>query len=140
MRFIDFVQNNLLFILATLAITAFLLYREWIQFQIKDQTISNAKLSNLMNEGATLIDLRVIDSFKEGHIPNAKNIQASELNAEHPTLKNANHSVILYDSTESESSKTLLKLKKQGIKNIYQLQGGFFGWLQDGMPVVNKKR
>ena len=91
------------------------------------------KSSNLMKgetlleeqkKGATVIDVRVADQYKEGHIKDAINIplETIEKHIESKVTKK-DAKIILYCNTGNRSGQALEKLKKLGYTNVSNAQG-----------------
>ena len=127
-----------------LAIGALLAGAAVIFYEVRERVQSFAALSamqavRLMNQGALIIDLRGKDSFDAGHIGDARNIPAAELETQSETLQKwRDKTVITYcDSGVSgaAAARTLTKLGfTQGLQSrrgIERLDQGQFAARQD---------
>lgn len=85
-----------------------------------------------------LVDVRTPEEFAEGYLENAKNInvletdfitQAEKLNLDEP--------IYLYCRSGKRSAKAALILKDVGFKEIYDMNGGYSHWLEDGFQDKN---
>ncbi|KRE39715.1 rhodanese-like domain-containing protein [Paenibacillus sp. Soil522] len=79
------------------------------------------------NRDATLIDVRESHEFKLGHIPGAKNLPLSQLKTrinEVPKDK----TVFVYCQSGMRSKRAAVLLRKSGIPDIVNLQGGIMAW------------
>ena len=76
---------------------------------------------------AQLIDIREADVFKGGHILGSRNIPLSQLRARIGEIRN-DQPVYLYDQNGMNTGRAGMILKKNKIKNLYQLKGGFKDW------------
>lgn len=85
-----------------------------------------------------LVDVRTPEEFAEGHLDNAKNInvletdfitQAEKLNLDEP--------IYLYCRSGKRSAKAALILKDVGFKEIYDMNGGYIHWVEDGFQDKN---
>ena len=83
-----------------------------------------SELRTLLEEGATIIDVREADEWDRGHIVEAKLIPLSELRerlGEIPKDK----PVYLHCRSGQRSYNAVLALQNRGWKNVYNLSGGF---------------
>jgi rhodanese-related sulfurtransferase len=76
---------------------------------------------------AQIIDIREPNVFKAGHILGARNIPISQLRTRISELRN-DQPVYMYDQNGLNIGRAGMIIRKKGIKNLYQLQGGFKGW------------
>ncbi len=81
-----------------------------------------------------LIDVRTPEEFRQGHIPNAKNIdwrgqdfaeQISELDKTRP--------VYIYCQSGGRSASAATKLVEEGFE-VYELEGGILNWRHESLP------
>ncbi len=102
--------------------------------------ISAQKAVNLINkQQAIVLDLRESSEFVTGHITQALNLPYIQLKAgEHKkTLESfKGHPVILVCKMGQHSSAIGNLLKAQGVVEVYRLEGGLQGWLNEKMPLV----
>ncbi len=91
----------------------------------------------LKNKNMQLIDVRTPEEYNEGYITNAQNI-----NFLAPTFSDAiknldkKKPVIVYCKSGRRSGKSIKKLLEAGFKEIYDLEGGFTKWKQDGFDFI----
>jgi thioredoxin len=87
---------------------------------------------------ATIIDVRSPEEFEGGHIQNAQNMnwngndfdkQISNLDKSKP--------VLVYCLSGGRSSSAARKMRNQGFKEVYELDGGFMAWNNEGLPLAN---
>lgn len=74
-----------------------------------------------------LIDVREKNEFKGGYIPGAINIPLSELRGRVGEVPK-NHHVFLYCQSGMRSKQAAALLKKNGVLELTQLQGGILAW------------
>jgi len=83
-----------------------------------------------------VLDVRTAEEFKDGHIVGATNIDFSA-----PDFKkrigelDKTKTYLVHCAAGGRSSQSLPVLKKQDIKSIYHLDGGFNAWKKEGLPV-----
>ena len=109
-------------------------------YEIRERLQAFAALSamqavRLMNQGALVLDLRGKESYDAGHIGDARNIPAADLEAQAESLKKwRDKAVITYcDSGTSgaNAARTLMKLGK-----VFNLHGGLNAWVKDNLPLA----
>jgi rhodanese-related sulfurtransferase len=136
-RLLEFIAHH-----PYLAIGAVLSGAAVIFYEIRERIQSFAALSamqavRLMNQGALVIDLRGKESFDAGHIGDARNIPAAELEAQSDSLKKwRDKTVITYcDSgvNGAAGARTLIRL---GFTRVFNLDGGLNAWVKDNLPLA----
>ena len=95
-------------------------------FRGKYNTISGSKLDNFLNNDNILIlDVRRVEEFRSGHIPNAKNIPVGELSSRLSELNSyKNSKILVYCAAGSRSARAADILVKNGFNDVYNLSGG----------------
>jgi rhodanese-related sulfurtransferase len=89
-------------------------------------------------EGIQLVDVRTPDEYKEGHLPNALNIDFLDENFEINIQQlDKSKAVIVYCQRGSRSAKCASQLIAYGFVKIYDLDRGFSGWKSSGLEVEN---
>ena len=95
----------------------------------------------LINNDATVIDIRSAEAYGRGHIAGSKNIPFDELGARLAKLKHVKSKpVIAVCDVGMTSNKAIALLKQNGFESVYGLKGGMSGWTQTGLPVVTGKK
>jgi rhodanese-related sulfurtransferase len=102
--------------------------------------INPTEAMQLINhEDALMLDIRDLNEYKEGHIPDAKNIPQSALASRLRELeKYKNKPVILYCRTGARSSSAASVLKKNGFQTVHSLGGGLSAWQTANLPIRKK--
>ncbi|HLN48434.1 MAG TPA: rhodanese-like domain-containing protein [Steroidobacteraceae bacterium] len=140
-RLIEFIGHH-----PYLAIGAVLSGAAVIVYEIRERVQSFAALSaaqavRLMNQGALVIDLRGKDSFDAGHIGDARNIPAAELEAQSETLKKwRDKTVITYCDSGVSGAAAARTLTKLGFAQVFNLEGGLNSWVKDNLPLAKSAR
>ena len=89
-------------------------------------------------EGIQLVDVRTPAEYKEGHLPNALNIDFFDPNFEVNIQKlDKTKPVIVYCQRGSRSAKCASQLIANGFVKIYDLDRGFSKWKSRGFEVEN---
>lgn len=113
-----------------------------IFYEVRDRVQSFAALSamqavRLMNEGALVIDLRGKEAFDAGHIGDARNVPASELESQAETLKKwRDRAVVTYCDSGISGADAVRTLTKLGFTKVFNLEGGLNAWVKDNLPLT----
>jgi rhodanese-related sulfurtransferase len=111
-------------------------------YEIRERVQSLAALTamqavRLMNQGALVIDLRAKDLFDAGHIGDARNVPAAELESQAESLKKwRDRNVITYGDSGSGGASAARTLTKLGFTKVFNLEGGLNAWVKDNMPLA----
>ena len=91
----------------------------------------------LVKEGkVTVVDVRTINEYKQGHIAGAKNIDFTESDFEGKVAKlDKSKPYLVHCASGHRSTNSLETFKKLGFRSIYHLDGGLKGWEAAGKPV-----
>jgi rhodanese-related sulfurtransferase len=94
----------------------------------------------LINQGATVVDLREAAAYAGGHIVDALNLGADEL-AKNPEqrLKKKNRPVLLVCDSGTTSGRLVKSLRAAGYEGAWSLAGGLAAWQRENLPVVAAK-
>ncbi len=119
------------------AVLTLLVIIEFLRARRATAMVDTSRAVHLMNrENAAVIDTRMTDTFRQGHIIDANNISLDELHQNTKKLdKLKNKPVILICNSDAEAQKTAASLAKLGY-NSYALAGGIRAWKEAGLPLV----
>ncbi len=138
-HFIEFSLRHPLLTGATLAaIVAVLAYEVWLRSRT-GATVAPQEAVRLINEGATVVDVREVTRFNEGHIVDAVNIPSDELAARAETRLKKKRPVLLVCDTGARSGRLVATLRKAGFDNSWSLAGGLAAWQRDNLPIVTTR-
>ena len=120
-------------VLAALAVIAVEI-RERIQ---KFAALSAAQAVRLMNQGALILDLRAPESFEAGHIGEARNVPAAQLESQAESLRKwRDRTVITYCDSGVSGAGAARTLAKLGFTKVFNLDGGLNAWVKDNLPLT----
>ena len=88
--------------------------------------INNEELQKLIknNKNSLILDVRTTGEFRNGHIPNAKNIPVQELSSQVNNLDAyKEEDIIVYCASGGRSSSAAKILNKNGFNKVYNLGG-----------------
>lgn len=94
--------------------------------------ISAAEAKEMMDQSeVTIVDVRTLQEYQEGHVPGAVNIPNEEILDTEPELLNDKDATLLVYCRSGRRSKDASdKLVKMGYKNVYDF-GGIIDWNYD---------
>lgn len=136
MTFSEFFQQNIILFVAAAGILAFLLALEVRGLSTRGLTLNPALLTQRINAGATLIDLRQKADYAAGHIAGAKNIPFDTLETSLKSLGKKEKPIALYCYKGVSSGKAIALLKKHGFTDMVHLQGGMETWTRENLPTA----
>ena len=87
--------------------------------------IKKEDLENYIQMGATIIDVRSPQEYREGHIDGAINLPEYNIRRNvQNILKDKNELIVLYCSVGERSKMAQSKLQRLGYTNVYTVYGG----------------
>lgn len=138
-RLIEFCLNHPLLAGATFAsLVALVVY----EFRLRGQagvTVSTTQAVQLINQGATVVDVRDAARFASGHIVDAMNIQPNDLTANAQTRLKKKRPVLVVCETGSSSARLVNALRQAGFDKAWSLHGGLSAWEREKLPLVADK-
>jgi rhodanese-related sulfurtransferase len=121
-----------------LEIDAFI--NEEIEFKVP--VISCQQLRKLQVNGRqklAILDARSKKAFNISHIEEARRVGFDDFSSEKVWFVDKNTIVVIYCSLGEKSEKIALELQKMGFNNIQNLYGSIIEWVNQDLPVVDKK-
>jgi rhodanese-related sulfurtransferase len=116
------------------AVVAFYEIRERLQ---AFAALSSMQAVRLMNQGALVLDLRGKELYDAGHIGEARNVPAAELESQADTLKKwRDKAVITYCDSGTSGASGARTLMKLGFTKVFNLHGGLNAWVKDNLPLA----
>lgn len=105
---------------------------------IKELTVSDVNSKIKRGEKFLLVDVREDNEWAVSHLPNAihlgKGIIERDIEKIIPEL---DEEIILYCGGGFRSALSADNLQKMGYTNVFSMDGGFRGWTEAGLPIVN---
>lgn len=135
----EFAGNHPLLVTALMISLFVLIFSEMRRKATGMVAVSPVDAVALINNDATVVDLRSSESYSRGHIVNSKNIPFDEFSARKDTLNNSTPVIAVCDAGIS-SNKAVAMLRQSGFESAYSLKGGMNAWSQAGLPVVSGKK
>lgn len=135
----EFVQDNLLLVIAAGASGAMLLWSFFGNRVSGISEVNTMEATRLMNEEALLLDVRDDNEWAVGRLPNARHIRLAELPKRLSELeKYKDKPVVVYCRSGHRSARACALLKKSGFANPNNLAGGIMAWEQANLPITRK--
>lgn len=107
------------------------------EIRLKSQSaahVSTGEAIRLINKGAVVLDVRKPDEFAAGHIVNARNVEAGEL--EGKLLEKYRKKVVLTVCNSGlASNRAASQLRRQGVEQAFSIRGGLAGWKNENLPI-----
>ncbi len=90
----------------------------------------------LMNQGATVLDLRAQDAFQAGHISGARHFDAAQIGSALDSLKRyRERPLIVYCERGVSAASAVRALTRQGCTKVFNLRGGIAAWRAEHLPL-----
>jgi rhodanese-related sulfurtransferase len=134
-----FITNHQLLTALTATAIALAIIVELLRAKRKSIGVTAAQAILLINhDNAVVIDIRPVETYRKGHIIDAKSIPANELSENFKKVeKFKTRPLILVCTTGIEAQKLAASLLKQGY-NAFSLAGGMRAWSEAQMPLVKE--
>jgi len=102
--------------------------------------IHAVELTNKVGENAKVmvLDTRSPKEFEVSHLPNALFLDYDNFNSKKVEQLDRNTEIVVYCSVGYRSERIGEKLLKMGFKDVKNLYGGIFDWVNKGNTVVNQ--
>lgn len=99
--------------------------------------VSTSMAVQLINRGATIVDVRPAEAFAGGHIVNAKNIPLADILSQPDAVRKKKDRVLLTVCDNGMVAKRAADtLRKAGYESAFSLQGGLSAWRTENLPIV----
>jgi rhodanese-related sulfurtransferase len=96
--------------------------------------ISVEQASQVINNGGIALDVRELQEYHAGHIPNATHISRGTLEfmiEGHPQFQDKAQAVVVYCKSGGRSALAAATLQTLGFSSVYSMTGGFDKWRED---------
>ncbi|NDK56570.1 rhodanese-like domain-containing protein [Pontibacter fetidus] len=113
-------------------------------YSLLTNIVSNKAVPNIdpeelhaTEEPYVLLDVRTPEEYQVSHLKGAKVIDYNTFQADKMTDIPKDAQVVVYCSVGMRSSKAGLQLLEAGYKDVQNLRGGLFSWVNKGYPVFD---
>ena len=119
-----------------LAAVAVLSYETWLHSQSAGG-LPPQEVIRLMNQGATVLDLRQAEEYAAGHISGARHFDAAQIDSATETLrKYKERPLIVYCDKGVTAAGAVRTLVRQGFTKVFNLRGGLAAWRAENLPLA----
>jgi rhodanese-related sulfurtransferase len=134
--FVD--PGNLILIVVAIG-SGLMLTWPMIQRSRAGSALSPAETVQMINrQHAVLVDIRNLDAYNAGHIPQARHIPVAEFDKKAASLPK-NKPVILVCDLGRSAIGAAKKLRALGLAEVTTLDGGMRAWSSSDLPVTGNK-
>jgi len=136
----EFINQNILLI-AVVVVSGLGLLWPLVMGGAKNE-VSPAQATLLINrEDAHVIDVREVDEFAGGHLPEARNVPLAKLADRISEIEKFKDTpVIVCCASGMRSAKACGELAKLGFAKVHSLAGGVDAWVGAGYPIKKGTR
>ena len=121
---------------SALAIILFLLARSFVSAKGVKDINANEAVRLINHEDAVVLDVRMDDEFKDGHVLNSIHIPVGLLQNRIGELEqHKSKPIIVNCRSGNRSASACSVLYKQGFTSVYKLQGGIMAWKNANLPL-----
>jgi rhodanese-related sulfurtransferase len=93
----------------------------------------------LMNQGATVLDLRPQQDYAAGHINGARHFDPGQIARASDALKRyKERPLIIYCDRGSVAAAAVRVLARQGFTKVFNLRGGLAAWRAENLPLARE--
>jgi rhodanese-related sulfurtransferase len=136
-QLLEYISHNRMLAALTLVALAAVLVYEWYLRTLEQSAISPQDAVRLMNQGATVLDVRPTTAFSSGHLSNARHLPLENLPEAAETLKRfKDRPVIVYCERGNTSAAAIRQLTTMGFSKLSSLRGGIAAWRAENLPLV----
>lgn len=135
-KIFEFAANNPWLAIGTISMALAVIFYELRQKAGGLAAVSSSQAVRLINQGASVIDIRDKDPFDAGHIVDAKNIPAAELEEKLDKKLKKGKPIIVVCDTGGRSGQAVAALRRGGHDKAFNLQGGLAAWRTENLPIV----
>ena len=133
----EFAGNHVLLVMGLLGSWCLVMVYELRQKAMALSHVSTIDTVRLINKGAIVIDVRDPEVFETGHIVNARNISANDLESNKELAKKQKDKMLLTVCDDgTNSGKAANALRAEGYNNSFSLKGGLRAWRAENLPLV----
>lgn len=94
-------------------------------------------LIRMMNQGATVLDVRPQPEYAAGHISGARSFDPTQLGSGTDALKKyRDRPLILYCDRGTAGAAAVRVLTRDGFTKVFNLRGGITAWRAENLPVA----
>lgn len=143
-EYIDFITNNILVCFVWVALVGMLISMLHKTITAKYDFVDPQEVIRLMNrDEAVVIDIRVREDFRSGHITDSINVSNKDIltnNLTDSVSKYKDSPVIVVCNNGQDAMKAANKLIEDGFIDVKVLKNGLLAWSKTNIPLVQGKK
>ena len=129
------------FLVGSLVLIIVLVIVNEIRLKAAGPELAPADAVRLINDGATVLDVRPAAQYADGHIVGARSVPLGELGGKLDGLaKKKDRPVLVYCELGGQSAKAAATLRQAGFSQVLNLKGGLVAWQRDNLPLATGKK
>lgn len=135
-------STNHVFLVSALAGGVLLLLFSEVQRKARGMVdLPPSDVVRLMNADAEIIDVRNADSYKKGHLVNARNVPLEQIvQGDENFSGEKDKAMVAVCDNGYAAAKAANALRKAGFEKAFSLKGGLTAWQQENLPLVTGKK
>ncbi len=119
-------------------------YDAWLDYEGDTDSLPQIGVAELKakldaGEPLTVLDVRNVTEFADGHVEGALNIIAGEIRENAASLPNGNRPIYLICESGNRSTIASSVLLQEGIDNVMNVRGGMIEWRKAGLPLARER-
>jgi rhodanese-related sulfurtransferase len=129
------------FLVGSLVLIVVLVIVNEIRLKAGGPDLAPAEAVRLINDGATVLDVRPAAQYANGHIVGARSVPLDELGGKLDGLaKKKDRPLLVYCELGNQSTKAAATLRQAGFSQVLHLKGGLVAWQRDNLPLATGKK
>lgn len=115
-----------------------------LAYELREQAGNVGALSpqdviRLMNQGATVLDLRTEPEYAAGHVSGARHFESGRIGEAADALKKyKERALVVYCDRGATAAATVRTLAAQGFTKVFSLRGGLSAWRAENLPLTRE--
>jgi len=141
-QYLDFATRNwMLFALLGAILVLIVVNEVYRKLRGASSVTPQQALSLFNDQDAVMIDVREVGEYRDGHLPNARNLPLGNIDDRIKELKvPKNRPIIVYCRTGNRAGGAQSALKKNGFENVHLLAGGLHAWENASLPTAKGRK
>ena len=137
-QILDYITRHPLLVGVTAAVAlASLVYELSRARTAGGQSVGPAEAVRLLNQGAVMLDVRTREQFDTGHVIDARNVPAADVDGAAESLKRLREKVVIACCENGLASAGVARaLRALGFTQVATLRGGLQNWKAENLPLV----
>jgi rhodanese-related sulfurtransferase len=105
--------------------------------RVKECTVADVKDWQAAGESFRLVDVREESEWSRGHLPDAQHLGKGIIERDiEEKIPDQSEKIVLYCGGGYRSALAADNLQKMGYSNVISMDGGFRGWKEAGLEIV----